>query len=726
MLTVVVVLAMQVGLGVPSPEAIQRDSFGVPSIHAKTYREAFFDAGYAVAQDRLWQMELSRRSAEGQLAAIMGQSAEAADRETLLTSYSRDELERQFQRLSSKSREAIEAYVEGINTWIDHAKPNELSTDFARYQLKPSHWTHLDSVAITIHVLQIFGRGGAGELRNLAAVSYLRGQKAIGSRALDALDDIAWQNDPKSIPTVSPDDDPLLLSHYQFKDVDRKVTEAHLALVPKLGLLEILAGVKVSAREDSVRVAESLNIPFRTGSYCVALSSKRSSNHHPMLLGGPQLGMKAPSIVHEISMEAPGLAVVGMDIPGIPGVIIGHTPSFAWSITSGVADTDDIIFYPATDETYQYGKSKLPLTHIKFDLRIKGQSNKVIDQIRTIDGPVILTSKGTHSIFAKKSSYWMREMESYDCWTRLWESRTPASVERAMSAATMNFNFFYAHQNGDIGWRYLGLIPKRASGIDPRFPTPGSPQYGWRGFLRPTDMPHVRNPKCGSLTNWNNKPTTWWPNFDTPAWGEVFENSCLVDSIAKPQLSFADLEQVPEKIAQSDETWKFFRPYLAGTTLTGFDGRFINGSTDAALYRAFLDELRKVLFLKTTGSFLSPDYFKIVLQPSLVLHALQGKTRLDYLRGRSANEVVQLALQQAITNRVPPFQAGTFKTFDEQPVPYSNRGSTIQVTELASPSIRSESILPPGIAEFGPHQNDQSKLARYWQYKPLPKIRSKR
>ena len=667
-------------------------------------------------------MELSRRLARGRLSEILGPSYLNSDREVLKTGYTDDELRQQFDHLSSDTRTAIRSSVDGINLRVDELAHAGGPSGFRAAGVAPTRWDILDSVAITVHFLQIFGRGGAGELRSLAVLSYLKGQPAIGKHSLDILDDLAWQNDPDAIPTVLPTDDPLAKTHHQFPSTTRSITEEHLKQVTSPSFFELLSAIRTAERTESTRVAENLRIPYRTGSYCAVVASSRSADQSAMLMGGPQLGMKAPSIVHEVAIMAPGIHAVGMDIPGIPGVIIGHTDQFAWSITSGAADTDDIFVAQKTGTGYLDGDQDCRFIQIPFSIKVKGQPYKVIFQTRTVDGPVILDSESTHSVFSKHPASWMREMETMDSWGKLWKATSTRQVIQAMQGATLNFNFFFADRSGNIGWQYLGLIPIRATNLDPRFPTPAAPQNRWIGFLKPAEMPHSLNPSSGILTNWNNKPATWWPNFDTPTWGKIFENKLLVDELKDPKIRFEDLKHIPEKIAQGDETWPYFKPYLQGTTLARFDGKMVNGSSEAALYRTFLEELRRELFLPTTGSFLTPEYFRLILQPSVILRALEGKTKFDYLAGRTPVTVVQTAFRAAIAKAPKEYRAGTFKTFDELPIAYSNRGSTIQISSLRRTGIQSIDVLPPGEAEDGPHKNDQSALARSWQYKPMVPI----
>ena len=704
--------------------SIDRDAFGVPHIHGTSIQDAFTQAGYAVAQDRLWQMELSRRLARGKLAEVFGKAYLASDKEVITTGYSDEELKQQFDALSPKSKAVVQAYARGVNAWLAQVVPNNLPEGYKKAGFQPEEWTTLDTVAICIHLLQVFGRGGAGELRNLALLSYLQGQKPIGKQILNVVDDIAWPNEPEARTTLSATDDALSKTHFAFYQPDRKATEAHLAKIPKLSLIQLMSGIRVSEREESTHVAENLSAPFESGSYCVVVSPSKSGTGHPLLLSGPQMGTQIPSIAHEMSIEAPGLSTVGMDVPGVPGVIIGHTKTFAWGITSGVADTDDIYFFPSNGNSYPSAGMQVGIQKSKVIIHVKGGEDVTVERARTIDGPIVMTAANT--IFTKKSSYWMREMRTYDAWTDLWSAPTPSGIETAMDAATMNFNFFYATVAGDYGWRYLGLVPKRAPGVDPRFPTPGGDQYEWRGFLSPQEMPHVRNPKSGFLANWNSKPVAWWPNFDTPVWGKIFRDSALIANLQKPQLMPQDLEMSAWTIARTDENWPYFKPYIelakgapGYDLIKGFDGRTFDGSRQASNFKAFMLALRQELFLKTTGNFISPDFFNTVLQPSLMLRALEGKTKFSYLGVRTAAQVVKAALARVAAHPSEPFKAPTFRSLDPTAVPYSDRGTYIQIIEFLKNGIYGRNLLPPGVAETGPHSNDQTPLARAWMYKAM-------
>ena len=179
-------------------------------------------------------------------------------------------------------------------------------------------------------------------------------------------------------------------------------------------------------------------------------------------------------------------------------------------------------------------------------------------------------------------------------------------------------------------------------------------------------------------------------------------------------------------IARVDENWAAFRPYLelgkdspGYDLIKGFDGRALDGSRQASNFQAFLIALRQEVFLKSTGNFLNPETFNLVLQPSLLLRALEGKTKFNYLGKATAKQVVQAALARVAAAPAAPYRAPGFRSLDPTPVPYSNRGTYIQVIEFLLHDVYGRSVLPPGVSESGPHSNDQTALARAWLYKPM-------
>lgn len=705
-------------------QAVTRDDYGVPHIKAATWGEAFELAGYAVAEDRLWQMENSRRLARGRLAEVFGKTFEASDRDVLRVAYTDQELQAQIDKMPAKVQEAFTQYAAGVNRFIAEGK---LPKGYADNGFKPENWTPLDTAAISVRFFQTFGRGGAGEIRNMALFGYIQGQKSVAGKALDVFDDFAWQNDPRALTTASKEEDPLAKNHPVFPALTRAISEKHVAQLPKANLLELLPGIRVAQHEESTRVAELVGAPYKSGSYCIVVGPQRSANGKPILLSGPQMGFRNPSIVHEMSIDAPGIKVVGMDLPGIPGILIGHTEYMAWGQTTGVADTEDIMYAKQTGDTYSYGTQSKPLTTINFSYKTKEGETIPVVQTRTDFGPVVLKLNSSGTIFARKSSFWQRELESYAAVFDIFEAKSVSDVQKAIAKSTLNFNFFYATVGGDIGWHYAGNVPIRAEGLDPRFPTPLTPETDWKGYIPKNQMPYLANPKNGLILNWNNKPVAWWPNFDTPVWGRIFRNEILAQQLTKSKLTVNDVELAPWTLARTDYNYTFFAKPIANAKLdnpwlNSFDGRLLEGSSSAGLYLAFFDALREEIFTQHIGNLISPDNFRQAVQPTVMLDALEGRTRLNYLAGRKKEDVIRAALAKAIERKgADPLKwrfSAPRMNISEPSIPYSDRGTYIQIVELLDkPSGRN--VLPPGVAETGPHSQDQSPLSRAWIYKSM-------
>jgi len=735
MLLLLAALALQQSVAAPK---IARDDYGVPHISAPTWNEAFFDAGYATAQDRLWQMELSRRLAQGQMAEVFGSKMVDSDKEVLSLGYTTEELDKQFEDLNPKVKAAFENYAQGVNTYIREATQNHsLPAGYGENGFSPRPWLVEDSVAISVRLLQLFGRGGAGELRNLSMLTYLDLRPTLKGKAMDAFGDFAWENEPSAIATMPRGEDPQAGDPPLKVRFTRQQTETQLATLPKMSLFDLLPAIQTAGMETSKRVAERLSVPFRTGSYCVVVGPERSASGVPLLLSGPQMGHSTPAIIHEMSMDAPGVHVAGMDVPGAPGVVVGMTPNMAWGLTSGVADTEDIFdFKGAGDSSYLYDGRARQTETVRFTLKVKGEADQTVDQVRTMFGPVVLHSHG--DFFARRSAYWGTELKTVEALFGLYDAKTPDEIERSLGASTMNFNFFYATTSGHFGWMYTGKIPIRADGIDPRLPTPASPTTAWKGFLPAQQMPHIRDPKSGLLANWNNKPADWWPNYDTPVWGRIFRNEVLLDQVRKPKLTSQDLELAAWNIARLDETTKYFEPFTklitaspadseAASLLKAFDGRMMSGSIAASLYSGWMTALQSEVFEGMVGNFYSPDLFRRVIQPSLLLKALERRTAVDYLGSRTVEQVVSAAFAKAVASlkgskgpdiRDWALAGGSFPAPGQPPVPYGNRGSYIQITELLSAPY-GRNVLPPGESESGEHSQDQLPLARAWTYKRM-------
>ncbi len=725
-----------------APPEIVRGSFGEPHIFANSLEKAFFYAGYSVAQDRLWQMDLSRRSARGRLAALLGAQAVNSDKDAIRFGYTDQEYQRLFEKLSAETKTIFQAYANGVNAWIDEAaQQKKLPQNYEG--TKPEKWTVNDSLAIGVNLTRLFGKGGAGEIRNLLLYTYLKDK--LGAETTKAVEDIAWMIDRSSPCTCDDADDPFK-GVSPFEEPRPNSLAEHIKLLPKVNLFELLPGIRLEQQSAMKEIAAENAIPYKTGSYAMVVSPRKSAIGVPLLLNGPQMGFQTPSIVHQMSIDCPTYTAVGMDLPGLPGVLIGHTPKLAWGFTSGVADTDDIFFVklnPSNAKQYELNGKTVDFETVDVPIQVKGSAPTSAAREMSVYGPVVIKSVGTGVAYCRKSTIWMAETEALDAIPKIARCAGISDAQKLAHGFNASLNFFVATTQGDIGWFFCGRVPLRSPNADPRLPIPGDGKHDWKGVLAPEKMPFVINPKKGWIANWNNKPVSWWPNFDTPVWGRFFRNEVINWVMgAPPFISSQGLENNARYIATHESEPAYFVAELlkavvpknetekkAVAYLRNWDLNFMDGASAPLIYRHWFARLQEEIFLAKTGNFLSAATFAQVIQPTLVYNALEAKTRFDWLSGRTKTQILQTSLDKAIDGMTKDFGPDPAKwRYRASRLPfggpsdalYSNRGTYIQVVELW-PEPRGRFVAPPGIAEDpqSPHAFDQVALAANWAYYPM-------
>lgn len=741
------------------PVTILRDHYGVPHVFAATQRGLFFGNGYAVAQDRLGQMEFYRRSARGEMAEILGETGLAADRETRIDGCTEAERLAQFHRLPAGQQAALQAYADGVNAWREKAiASGHLPARLVAIGDTPGPWRVTDSIAIAIDMARRFGGDRGGELRNLLLLRYLQTRDPAHAWAL--FNDLTWKNDPAA-PVTLPDaagrpaNPPARFPAHAVNDAMFGVKSAHLSTG---ALTRALAQVSMAAR---LHLAERYHLPTRLGSYCLAVAASKSATGNALLVGGPQMGWMTPQIAHEIHLSGAGIDCIGMGFAGLPGILIGHNPYLAWTTTTGDADLTDIFAEktnPQNPHQYWYKGRWRDMAHRVETIAVKGGDPVSLDVYATIHGPVVQEDKANHLAYSRMASYRNQEAGAFSAIFQFETARTAQQFLDAAAQIKTSHNWFCATQSGDIAWRFSGLAPIRASNIDPRLPTPGTGEYDWRGFIPPAQMPHAIDPPQGFFANWNTKPVPEWNNADTPTWGAVWHSSRIADLLrAKNKLTTEDLRLILIDIGTNDIDAQHFVPLLLSAAKSGaaypgplarqalaylgaWDFHAREGSVAKTLFDAWFQQLRDDLFLQTFGDFGDRGLFNKAMQPSFMLHVLLGRhssvrVRYDYLAGRSADGVMLAALDtsvQSLAKARGPLMAnwryhvGTFNLAPLPGIPAYDRGTYIEIVECGKPEVTGVSILAPGQSEDpqSPHFGDQREMAGWWFFKRMLTRRS--
>lgn len=738
------------------PVTIARDAYGVPRVYAGTASGLFMGDGYAVAEDRAWQMEKYRLDAEGRLAEIFGSRLVEHDKEVRRDGATRAQWDAQFSKLPRAIQQVFQAYARGVNCYFTQAAiSHTLPSVFQKYQVSPAPWSVADSMAISGMMENRFGGSGIDQLRNLAVIEYLARRLGSRQKAMEVFNDLAWTDDPAAITTIGSE---------AYKVSKRGSADSVSRTFLPVTSLRSLAALSSQANSAAVyRAAEKLRLPTKWGSYAWALAPSRTASGNAILLGGPQMGFGTPSIAHEIQLTGAGYNVIGMDFPGVPGILIGTNNHLAWTTTSGATHNEDVFI-----ETLKPGHEHQYLHHGHYRrmerrvdlIKIKGQHPLRYDVWSTVHGPVIGWSPDKRFAYSKAVSYAGQQWRTAIGFLGLMRARRINDVAPLARDVVSNHNIIVATRKGDIGYWHCGLFPTYPKGVDPRLPLRGTGEDDWTGFLPFRDLPHVIDPPSGFLFNWNNKPAPGWVNYYVPAWGfpsGVFDiqhglQHELADNGGK--LTFNEVQAVARYIAYHDYRADVFIPALieaaahARTRLSPDEGRALSylrhwngrrsdGCVACAIFDAWYRQLTNDIFRETLGDLGKESRYERFTQgsTSALYHILQGpnssiKLHWHWLGGRSPDEVRLEALKEALhelrKDDGPEMSTWQFHTgwieFTPLPrMPAANRGTYIQEIELAHPQMRGVWILPPGESENpkSPHYSDQLPLAGWWMFTPM-------
>ncbi|UCE21609.1 MAG: penicillin acylase family protein, partial [Candidatus Aminicenantes bacterium] len=427
------------------------DKWGVPHIFAQTEKDLFFACGFMHAHERMWQMELSRRAGFGRLAEVLGKVA--LERDKFMRNLGLGEAALQdFEKLSPEMKELIFAYSDGVNSWMDSRKLN-WPFEFLVLRYRPQPWTPLDSLMI------------------------------------------------KEVMAF------LLCPDYRSEAVRGRIVE-------KFGAekaLQILEEGIPSPPSEVEAVSFSNRFPFPSfqGSNNWVISGNRSESGKPLLANDPHLDISLPPIWYEIHLSCPGLDAIGVSLPGVPFVIIGHNESIAWGVTNSAVDVQDLYIEKLNDTGDMYldkGEWK-PLFTNKEEIRIRGRKRpEEIEILWTERGPII-TPIVIESQTPLSLSWTIyeggRTMEAFYLLNRAqnWQEFSDALALFDVPSQ----NFVYADREGNIGYYLSGKIPLR-SAVSAIYPYPGWKEEGqWNGYLDEDKKPNLFNPEEGIIITANNK-----------------------------------------------------------------------------------------------------------------------------------------------------------------------------------------------------------------------------
>lgn len=503
--------------GLSSAVTVRRDQHGIPHIDATTLDDLFEAQGYITAQDRLWQMDMARRVAAGEIAELLGKKFVDHDRMQRVLQM-RATAERMTASLSERDRRFFEDYARGVNAYIDSHREH-LPAEFRLLMYKPKPWQPVDSLLIGLNMVQILDEHWQDKL------SREKIEARLGpTLAADLYPTGSWRDHPA---TVAPPD----LTAPQPNIPDVPLDESQTSLEDLLHLREVFHGTDDVCRECN------------PGSNEWAISGAHTATGKPILSNDMHLGHNLPNTWYEVDLKAGNFHVAGVAIAGVPFVTAGHNDHIAWGYTALYGDTQDIYVEKTNGQNeYQRPDGWHPFEYTKETIHVRGGSDVIVDVERTdrrvVLNPLLPNEKRILSLKwaaydSQASGIPLFDLNSASDWE---------SFHRAMSAWwAPTLNVIYADDQGHIGYQAVGYIPNRPTGIQ------GTPisdtQHEWQGFVPYDQMPSTLDPANGILATANSRVTPDnYPFQITLEWASPYRNEHIWKWLSgKEKLTPADM-----------------------------------------------------------------------------------------------------------------------------------------------------------------------------------------
>ncbi|MEI6484980.1 MAG: penicillin acylase family protein [Sphingomonadales bacterium] len=544
--------------GLSAPGEIIIDRAGIPHIYAATAGDGFFLQGYAVARDRLWQIDLWRKRGLGLLSASFGPAFVEQDRAARLLLY-RGDMAAEWAAYPAAAKGWTEKFVAGINAFIAdvEAGRQKLPVEFAATGTRPDRWQAEDVVRIRSNAL----------VHNLP-------NEVDRARALCGGD-------------------------AKYEPLRRPLEPAHAVTIPAgLDPCSIPADVlrvydlgTSDVKFDGKAVTLALRDPdVLEGSNNWVIGPGKSATGRPILANDPHRAHSIPNLRYLSHIDTPELQIAGAGEPALPGVSFGHNADAGWALTIFYIDQQDLVVNP----------KGTALTEVHETLDVKGEAPRAIVLKFSADGPILHEDAASGRSFALRATWARPGASAYFNASWAWTAKTWEDFLVARNHwGAPPLNLLFASRNGDIGWAPSGFVPVRKGG-DGLLPVPAGKAYQWTGLMDPGLMPLSHNPPQGWIATANemNLPA----GYTRPLSFEWADRSRItrIKEVISGTLATAGTFSISDAMAlQNDATSPMARRAvallagLAGRTdteraalalLQGWDGQEGPDSAAAALY----------------------------------------------------------------------------------------------------------------------------------------------
>lgn len=566
---------------------VRTDTLGVPSIQASSRKDAYWALGYLVARDRLFQIDLLRRSVTGHLAEIYGSFALPKDTQQRTLGLQQVAAE-VVNRLPMDQLEVLEAYTQGINDYLRSMK--KLPPECLLLRYKPQAWSVQDCILIGLYVFQDL-TGNAEKYKRATSIM----QKTLPADVV-----AFFTADEDLYPQV------LIGGQQGRRPLPPLPVEALKSLL-KCNSETVLAPLSDSAQQVM-------------GSNSWVVGPARTQNGRTILANDMHLSLAVPNIWYKATLHYGETTIMGMTIPGLPGVMLGSNGHVSWGFTNSCGDFLDLIEIernPANMNEY-----KTPEGWQSFEIRedqiaVRGKQPTTITIRSTIWGPVSLQPLMDKLV----ALHWtLLDPAAMNCQIMNMDAAT--DITEAV-AIIQNFgappmNAMLADKHGHIGWTYCGKLPIRvgSDGFASRSWADG--KSAWCGYVEPGELPCIVDPPEGFLCTANNRTT----GKDYPyVIGYNYSSGYRASRIGQKLREMSEIDEESMFGLQLDTTSEFYQFYcdllitlLSPTCLAqhpqfqeayeailSWDGRAELASTGIGLLTSF----RELLAERVLGSYLA-------------------------------------------------------------------------------------------------------------------------
>jgi penicillin amidase len=666
--------------GLAHPVSVVFTSHGVPSIRAAGQDDAFLALGYLHARFRLTEMDLERRLGEGRIAQLAGPSAVPSDEFELRLGLLRT-AQREWAAMprSSPAARALLAYSRGVNDYLAQVRADgQWPSVFALAGVYPRDWTPVDSL-----VLQ-------GILTQELDFTTTPLDYALLERSLGRARTMAWFPvlPPRPVPQSPYDPGP-----YRYRGLAPIAPQASTAAPASQPAATTGAGPATEsgggagAAVAAASVLSEMNglpaglVHRAPDSNAWAVNGGAVAGGVAMLAGDPHLPQTIPSIWYQAALAAPGLAVTGVTVPGLPGVLIGHNSHIAWSLTD--TQNQATLFY--TEQTsarrpgeYFWQGAWHPMRQVRYTIPVRGGAPVRLTVDLTVHGPVLTRAGQTTSVD------WMGNIPTPDVAALLAVNKAQDFAQFRAALAGWRAptqNFVYADDRGNIGAISAGYYPILRHG-DPWLPLPGTGADDVAGVIPYRAVPQVYNPPGQAVVTANQRPagpsypyylgTTadfFDPGYRAGQIGALLrgKSRLVPGAFATIQLNVTDAlarRIVPRLLAALHGQHLSAPERSAASLLAGWDGSMTTASAAAALWWTFWDDYLAAVFgpwwraakvpvhLDRPGLAVSAQQFSLdqVLEAWTVADPANRAFTAPGGPHRTADEVMRLAFGAAVAH----------------------------------------------------------------------------